>query len=116
MVRRIVPKVLSVVATLVAVSFLTFLLTDLLPGDPAEQILGPQGATPEALAQVRSDLHLDDPLPQRYADWVRGAVSGDLGRSYRTGQPVWESIRERLPVTLEVGGLAILLALAGAVP
>jgi peptide/nickel transport system permease protein len=116
MVRRLARRVLPVLATLVAVSFLTFLLTDLLPGDPAEQILGPQGATPEAVARVRSELHLDDPLPQRYAAWVRGVASGDLGRSYRTGQPVWEAIRERLPVTLEVGLVAIGLAVLGAIP
>ena len=116
MARRLIRKVLPIIATLVAVSFLTFLLTDLLPGDPAEQILGPQGATPEAIAQVREELHLDDPLPQRYVDWVKGVASGDLGRSYRTGQPVWESIRERLPVTLEIGIAAIVLALLGAIP
>lgn len=114
--KPMVQKVVAVLGTLVAVSFLTFLLTDLLPGDPAEQILGPQGATPEAVSRVRADLHLDDPLPERYVAWVRDAMTGDLGRSYRTGQEVTAAIRERLPVTLEVGGLALVFALAGAVP
>jgi peptide/nickel transport system permease protein len=115
-VKGLLQKVIPVIATLIAVSFLTFLLTDLLPGDPAEQILGPEGSTPEALAKVRSDLRLDDPLPVRYVTWVADAVQGDLGRSYRTGQEVTAAIRERLPVTLEVGGLAVLFALAGAIP
>lgn len=110
--RRLVPLLL----TLVAVSFLTFLLTSLLPGDPAVQILGPQGATPTAVAKVRSDLRLDDPLLVRYVHWVGDVSHGDLGRSYRTGQEVRTAIGERLPVTLEVGGLAIVLALVGAVP
>lgn len=114
--KGLLQKVIPVIATLIAVSFLTFLLTDLLPGDPAEQILGPEGSTPEALERVRSDLRLDDPLPVRYVTWVVDAMQGDLGRSYRTGQEVTAAIRERLPVTLEVGGLALLFALAGAVP
>jgi peptide/nickel transport system permease protein len=110
--RRLVPLLL----TLVAVSFLTFLLTSLLPGDPAVQILGPQSATPEAVAKVRHDLRLDDPLVVRYVHWVGDVSHGDLGRSYRTGQEVRSAIGERLPVTLEVGGLAIVLALLCAIP
>jgi peptide/nickel transport system permease protein len=115
-VRGFAKKLPAVVATLVAVSFLTFLLTSLLPGDPAEQILGPQGITPEAVAKVRADLRLDDPLPVRYVAWIGDALQGDLGRSYRTGQPVTQAIGERLPVTLEIGGLAIVIALVGAIP
>jgi peptide/nickel transport system permease protein len=106
----------ALIGTLAAVSFITFLLTSLLPGDPAVQILGPQSATPEAVAQVREDLHLDEPLPARYLQWLEDAARGDLGRSYRTHQEVRAAILERLPVTLEVGGLAILIALLGAIP
>jgi peptide/nickel transport system permease protein len=105
------------VATLLVVSFLTFLLTSLLKGDPAVVILGPEGAKdPAAVAAVREDLHLDDPLPVRYLNWLGDAATGDLGRSYRTGQEVTEAISERLPVTVEVGALAIVLALATAIP
>jgi peptide/nickel transport system permease protein len=114
--KSILRKLPAMLATLFAVSFLTFLLTSLLPGDPAQQILGPEGSTPDAIARVRADLHLDDPLPVRYVRWIDDAAHGDLGRSYRTGQPVKQAIRERLPVTLEVGALAIFLALCGAVP
>lgn len=110
--RRLPP----LIATLFAVSILTFLLTDLLPGDPALQILGPQSATPERIAQVRADLRLDDPLPERYVAWVTDAATGDFGRSYRTGQEVSEAILERLPVTLQIGGMAIGIALLVAVP
>src|SRR5918997_1219461 len=86
------------VATLLVVSFLTFLLTSLLRGTPAVVILGPEGAKdPAAVAAVREDLRLDDPLPIRYVAWLGDAVTGDLGRSYYTRQEVTTAILERLP-------------------
>jgi peptide/nickel transport system permease protein len=106
----------SLLATLFAVSLLTFLMTSLLPGDPALQILGAENATPEAIAAVRADLGLDDPLPVRYLNWIGVALTGDFGRSYRTNEPVSEAIIDRLPVTAEIGILAILIALAIAIP
>lgn len=115
--QQLLRRLPMMVATLLVVSFLTFLLTSLLKGDPAVVILGPEGAKdPAAVAAVREDLHLDDPLPVRYVNWLRDAATGDLGRSYRTGQEVTDAISERLPVTLEVGGLAIVLALSAAIP
>lgn len=106
----------SLLATLFAVSLLTFLMTSLLPGDPALQILGAENATPEAIAAVRADLGLDDPLPVRYLHWIGDALTGDFGRSYRTNEPVSSAIIDRLPVTAEIGILAILIALAVAIP
>jgi peptide/nickel transport system permease protein len=115
--RQLLIRLPMMVATLLVVSFLTFLLTTLLKGDPALMILGPEGAQdPEAVAAVREDLRLDNPLPTRYVAWLGDAVTGDLGRSYRTGQSVTEAIGERLPVTLEIGVLAIAIALAAAIP
>src|SRR3546814_11121406 len=110
--RKLPPRL----ATLLVVSFLTFLLTSLLPGDPAVQVLGPQSATPEAIAKVRADLRLDDPLTTRYVAWLGDVASGDLGRSYRTAQEVRGAIAERLPVTVPVGGLAIVIARTGTRP
>ncbi|MBJ7451870.1 MAG: ABC transporter permease [Blastococcus sp.] len=106
----------SLLATLFAVSLLTFLTTSLLPGDPALQILGAENATPEAIAAVRADLGLDDPLPVRYLAWIGDALTGDFGRSYRTNEPVSEAIIDRLPVTAEIGILAIIIALLVAIP
>lgn len=106
----------SLLATLFAVSLLTFLMTSLLPGDPALQILGAENATPEAIAAVRADLGLDDPLPVRYLAWIGDALTGDFGRSYRTNEPVSSAIIDRLPVTAEIGILAIIIALAVAIP
>jgi peptide/nickel transport system permease protein len=113
--RSILRKLPPLVATLIAVSFLTFLLTSLLPGDPAIQMLG-ESATPERIAAVRADLRLDDPLHVRYVRWLGDAATGDLGRSYRTGQQVRDAIVERLPVTVQIGGMAIGFALLGAIP
>ena len=106
----------SLLATLFAVSLLTFLMTSLLPGDPALQILGAENATPEAIAAVRADLGLDDPLPVRYLQWIGDALTGDFGRSYRTQEPVSQAIIDRLPVTAEIGILAIIIALLVAIP
>jgi peptide/nickel transport system permease protein len=113
--RALLRKLPPLVATLIVVSFLTFLLTSLLPGDPAIQILG-ESANPERIAAVRADLRLDDPLPVRYVRWLGDAAQGDFGRSYRTNQQVREAIIERLPVTIQVGGMAIVFALIGAIP
>jgi peptide/nickel transport system permease protein len=107
----------AMVATLLIVSFLTFLLTSLLPGDPAIQILGADSATDEdSLEVVRQELRLDDPLYERYGAWLGNVATGDLGRSFRTDQNVREAIAERMPVTIEVGGLAVLIALVFAIP
>ncbi|MFF2720396.1 ABC transporter permease [Streptomyces sp. NPDC058011] len=87
----------------------------LVPGSVAEIILG-ESATPKAVAELNASLGLEGPLWSRYLDWVGGAVRGDLGESPLTGQPVTEAIWERLPVTLEIAFLALLIALVVAVP
>jgi peptide/nickel transport system permease protein len=114
-VRLVLRRLLPAIATLVVVSFLTLMLTSLLPGDPARQVAGPE-AEPEDVAAVRADLRLDEPLLTRYVGWVGDAATGDLGRSYRTGQPVMEAITERLPITLQIGAMAVVIALAVAIP
>lgn len=113
--RTVLRKLPSLVATLFVVSLLTFGLTSILPGDPTIQILGTE-ATPEARQVVREELNLDEPFPVRYALWLGDAVTGDFGRSYRTNQPVSEAIIERFPVTAQLGGMAIVIALVGAIP
>jgi peptide/nickel transport system permease protein len=109
-------KVIRLVLTLFAVSVFTFLLTSLLPGDPAVTILGVNGVTPEALAAVHKDLGLDKPLITRYTTWLGDVLHGDLGTSYSLGRSVGSQITSHLPVTLEIIGLAILIALVVAIP
>jgi peptide/nickel transport system permease protein len=116
MARMIGKKLLALIPIMLAVSFLTFLLLSLLPGCVECQVLGPQGVTPEALQAVRDDLRLDDPLPVRYAAWVADAVQGDLGRSYQTRQQVTDAIFERLPVTVEIAVVSLLMSLVIAIP
>lgn len=114
MVKSIAHRAVRLLATLWAVTFLSFLLITLLPGDPALQIIGPQYATEERLAQVRQDLGFSDPIHVRYADWIGNAVQGDLGRSYRSGLPVATALADRVPVSLELILVAQVLAVGAA--
>ncbi len=104
------------VSVLLAVTFLSFLLISLLPGDPTIAILGPAAGDPDAAQAVRQDLNLDEPIPVRYVKWLGRAVRGDLGTSYFQNRSVTSAIAERLPFTIELMGLSLLLALALAVP
>ncbi len=105
------------VPVLILVSMVSFSLTFLLPGDPALLILGDQMAADEAAyEQVRKDLGLDRPVPVQYLDWLQKTVRGDLGTSTRDRLPVVQGILGRLPVTLELSFLAMLVALVIALP
>jgi peptide/nickel transport system permease protein len=100
------------VLTLVVVSFVSALMLSLLPGDPALQVASVDyNITADQLDDVRHELGLDRPIPVRYATWVGHAVQGDLGRSFRTRQPVSDAIVSRLSVTLELMVVAQIMAL-----
>lgn len=101
--------------TLLAVTALTFTVTSVLDGDPVNKVLG-DDATPEAKAELRRQLRLDRSVPVRYGLWLKDVARGDLGRSVITKEPVMKSIRERAPVTIQIGVVALGLALAGAIP
>src|SRR5262245_26717349 len=105
----------TTLATLLFVSMLIFGLQQLLPGDPAK-ILAGEEQDPNVIAYLHQKLHLDDPLPVRYGWWVGGVLHGDLGESVRNQQPVWELVRQKLPVTAELAALAFLIALAIGIP
>lgn len=108
-------RLLRLVAVLLAVTAASYAMVSLLPGDIVSNVLG-ENATAEQREAAREELRLDDPLPLRYVRWLGDAVQGDLGRSYRTQQPVTEALRQRLWVTLELVLLAQAIALALAVP
>lgn len=114
--RRLAGRFVVLAAVLLAVSFLTFAMLNVLGGDPALAIVGADNADPETLEKVRDELGLNDSFLEQYTSWVGGVLEGDLGRSYKTKQPVAEAIGERVPVTAQVGLLAIVLALVLAVP
>ena len=92
-----------------------FGLQQLLPGDPA-LILAGEDRDPTVVAHLRDTLHLDSPLPVRYLYWAGGVLKGDLGESQRIKTPVMSLILEKLPVTLELACLAIIIALAIGIP
>ena len=110
-----VGRLFTLIPTLVFVSMLIFSLQQLLPGDPALVLAG-EDPSPEAIAHIRAKLHLDDPLPVRYGYWIAGVLQGDLGESARTHQPVLELILQKLPVTIELALLALLIALVISLP
>jgi peptide/nickel transport system permease protein len=121
---RIATKLASLVATMLLVSIMTFLLTQLLPGNPVVSVLG-SAYNPDTVggrAQielVRKDLGLDRPLPIRYLRWAKGVVTGDLGHSVAVssgGIKTTRILKERLPVTLEIMLLTQILAISLAVP
>ena len=108
-------RLLYLVPVLIAVSVLTFVIASLLPGDLAYVILGDQ-ATPENVAALRHDMGLDQPIWLRYLGWLWHILQGDFGRSFRTGQTVWQAVSERIPVSFELMILAELIGLAIGVP
>jgi peptide/nickel transport system permease protein len=114
-VRFLVRRVLLTIPVLLGVATLVFSLIHLVPGDPAQAMLG-DGASPQDIAELRTNLGLDRPLPAQYASFLRSAVSGDLGTSFRTGQPVTRMIAERVPATAELALAAMTVAIALAIP
>ena len=105
----------TVVPTLVLVSMLIFSLQQLLPGDPAK-ILAGEEQDPTVIAYLHRKLHLDEPLPVRYAFWIGGVLRGDLGESVRNQQPVLDLVLQKLPVTVELALLAMGIALVIGIP
>ena len=115
MLRFLVQRLALAVPTLVIASMIIFTLQQLLPGDTATALSGEE-RDPEVIAFIRQKYHLDQPLPVRYALWAGGVLQGDLGESIRLQKPVIDLVIEKLPVTLELACLAMLVALVIGVP
>lgn len=113
--QRLQHKFLHLVVVLLVVTFVTFTLVNLLPGDLALAILG-NGATPEGVARVRVELGLNDPLWLRYVRWLTQIAHGDFGRSYISGEPVTEALVRSLPVSVELMALSLVLSVSLAIP
>src|SRR3954470_18441615 len=103
-------RVATIVPTLILVSMLVFGLQQLLPGDAAT-ILAGEDQDPTVVTYLREKMHLDQPFPVRYLYWAGGALRGDLGESLRVQKPVTELILEKLPVTLQLASMAIVIAI-----
>lgn len=119
MLHFILRRLLYLVPVWLGISLVAFLLTNLTPGDPArlalQRELGRQPTAAET-SVVREQMGLNDAAPIRYVKWLRDAVTGDLGMSYRTGTPVLDSLAERFPNTLKIAGFGLILAIAIAIP
>lgn len=105
----------SAILVLWGVTLLTFVVMNLISGGAAQQLLGPD-ASAEQVRQLEIQLGLDQPAPVRYLGWLGGALTGDLGNSLASGQPVSALLADRAPVTLELIGYAFVLSICFAVP
>lgn len=115
-VRFLVTRTAGTVVLLLALSFVVFALLYLAPGDLAKTLLGNRRVSPEALAAVRAQYHLDEPLLAQYWAWLREALSGDLGTSIRSGAAVGPMLVERGGLTLALTLVAFVLAVGVGVP
>jgi peptide/nickel transport system permease protein len=111
----LVRRIALIIPTLFFVSVLIFGLQQLLPGDPALVMAG-EDQDPAVIAFLRAKYHLNEPLPVRYALWVKDVAHGDFGESIRIKRPVRDLVLEKLPVTGELAGLAMLVAVVIGVP
>src|SRR5205823_12235279 len=110
MLNFLLKRLAAIIPTLFFVSVMIFGLQQLLPGDPAIAMAGEE-RDPNVVAYLRGKFHLDEPLHVRYGYWMKGVLAGDLGESVRIQRPVASLILEKLPVTLELAGLAMAIAL-----
>ena len=115
MIKIIVKRVLQLIPVLLITMSITFVITRVIPGNPAVSILGPQ-ATAEDIAKMEERMGLNDPLPVQYINYIAGVFTGDLGTSYRYNQPVAGLILEKLPNTLVLALSSLVIALIIGVP
>lgn len=108
-------KIGTLIITLLLISMAAFLAFQIIPGDPAEAMLG-MDATPAQLEAMREEMGLNAPLPVRYGAWVAGLLKGDLGISYNYQLPVAELLQDKLPVTIALAGITLALILVLSIP
>src|SRR5882724_3646891 len=102
-------RLLQLIPTLFFVSVIIFSLQQLLPGDPALVMAGEE-RDPDVIEQIRRQYHLDQSLPVQYLYWVKGVLAGNLGESMRIKQPVRDLVLQKLPVTMQLAAMAIVIA------
>lgn len=108
-------RILIAIPTVILISIFVFSLQKLLPGDPILAMAG-EDRDPQTIEYLREKYSLNDPIPVQYINWVGGALTGDLGISLRTNQPVLELIGEKLPVTIQLAVMAMIFALGIGIP
>jgi peptide/nickel transport system permease protein len=108
-------RLLQIIPTLILVSMLIFGLQQLLPGDPA-LIMAGEERDPKVLAEIREQYRLDQPIPVQYLYWIKGVLSGNLGESMRLKSGVGALVMQKLPVTLQLAAMALLIAICIGIP
>ncbi|MFE6167758.1 ABC transporter permease [Viridibacillus arvi] len=111
----IIRRIILFVVTMAIVSFITFAVFQILPGDPIRTMLGTE-ADEVQVETLRKELGLDQPLYVQYFDWAKGLVTGDLGESIRFSMPVKELLMDRLPVTISLAVITLLIVIIVAIP
>ncbi len=113
----ILKRMVLALPVLFGITVVVFLLVRLIPGDVIDAMLGTEASLrPEVREQLRKTLGLDRPLYVQYVTWLADIVRGDLGRSLRTGQPIVENLSGKLPITLELAFLSVVMSLIIAIP
>lgn len=115
MFRFILQRLVIAIPTIILISIFVFTLQKLLPGDPVLAMAGEE-RDPEVLEFLREKYRLNDPIPVQYLTWIGNAMTGDLGISLRTNQPVLELIGQKLPVTIQLATMAMIFALVIGIP
>lgn len=115
MLALVARRLMQLVPTIIIVSMMIFGLQQLLPGDPATIMAGEE-RDPEVIEQIRKQYRLDQPIPLQYVYWIKGVVKGDLGESMRLKEPVSRLVAQKLPVTLQLAAMAMLIAILIGVP
>ena len=115
MTQYLAKRLAAILPTIFFVTVIIFTLQQLLPGDAATIMAG-EDQDPNVIAYLRQKLHLDEPIPVRYGYWIWGVLHGDLGESLRIQEPVLGLILQKLPVTLELAAMAMLIALVIGIP
>jgi peptide/nickel transport system permease protein len=113
--RMVVRRVLQGIPVMFGVTFLTYALMNLLPGGAAVALAG-EGATQQRINEIKIELHLNEPFLTRYWHWLSHAVTGNLGNSLSSGQPVMHTLGSRIPVTAELVFISLIVSLLLAVP
>ena len=116
MLKYIVKRLVLLIPVLIGVVTIVFILNQLMPGDPARMLAG-EGASEEAVEQLREEMGLNRPLLVQYFDYLFGIFTqGDLGTSYKTGEPVLKEVLDRMPTTLVLAGISTLIAVGIGIP
>jgi peptide/nickel transport system permease protein len=113
----VLTRLMIAILTLLGMSIVIFVLMRIVPGDIVDIIFASAGyVDPAAKAEIQKELGLDQPITVQYAHWLRDILRGDLGKSYRYDIPAWQVVRPRIPITVELAILAMLVATVIGVP